>query len=309
MKRANDAAVISPRNCPLGLAEPAPRPLRVGLVGATSPRAWRLAAFTADVGVSLRSAGDEVVVAALVDTPEAKLRRATAHSMQSSEASARALAASLSIDVDVVLIEHEVGVFGGEGSATLQSLTDNLAVPYVIALHTVGEPLRTSQSSALAAPLAGAALVFVSTDEAVELITREFRHCREDVCVMPHPAPAAMCHRDAAGLCGVPSFAAAEGVPFVSTPHLHAANFAAEGWGPTVPLRDYKALAGARPRRLTNDAVRFTTPTRDEAASVQRSWPEVGRLIHDILGHVVDDRWATRDIHRHVPRIAHWSTP
>jgi glycosyltransferase involved in cell wall biosynthesis len=171
------------------------RPSRVGLVGTFPPRPCGLATFTADVADALRGTGDDVVVAALVDHAGRVGPDVTYELVQDSEESARAVARWLSTDVDVVLIEHEFGIFGGRGSAVLQALTDHLTVPYVITLHTVLERFVSWQTTALTAPLAGAALVFVFSDEAVELLAAQFPGVEPKCRVVPHAAPAAMYRR------------------------------------------------------------------------------------------------------------------
>lgn len=396
--------------CPRQLPDPEQgrRRLRVGLVGTFPPRACGLATFTADVAESLRGAGDVVVVAALVDAAGPDVPGATLQLVQSSEVSARNVARALSSAVDVVLVQHEFGIFGGDDGAVLQALTDNLTVPYVITLHTVLEQFSGWQMAALAHPLAGAALVFVFSDEAVALIASQFAGIESKCCVVPHAAPEALYGRsgtdlrDQLGLAdhtmvistfgllspskgiehvirtlpslrrrvrdvvyliagrthpevvrtmgesyreslesltrslgvddivqfrdwfhdveelstllettdvfvtpysdaeqivsGALSFAIAAGVPFVSTPYRYAAGLAAQGCGLTVPFGDDDALADALARTLIDDGLRHRMAARAEEVSAARSWPQVGRSIHDLLRHVVDDRSPDRPV-------------
>lgn len=192
MLRETHSRVVTLRPCPLGQPVLARRPLRVGLVGTFPPRPCGLATFTADVATSLHKAGDVVVVASLVEAAGLGPAGATYELVQSSEESARSVATLLSNDVDVVLIQHEFGIFGGRDSAVLQALTDNLTVPYVVTLHTVIEKFQRWQLTALATPLAGAALVFVFSDEAVALVASQFAELATKCCVVPHAAPAAL---------------------------------------------------------------------------------------------------------------------
>ena len=76
---------------------------------------------------------------------------------------------------------------------------DNLIVPYVITLHTVIEQFQRWQLTALAAPLAGAALVFVFSDEAVALVAAQFAGLVPRCCVVPHAAPVALFGRSRVG--------------------------------------------------------------------------------------------------------------
>ncbi|MEO8698243.1 MAG: hypothetical protein ABI658_32415 [Acidimicrobiales bacterium] len=198
MTQAADSTVSLVRRRP-ELDASARRPLRVWLVSTYPPRRCGLATFTSDVALSLCGTGDEVVIAALVEAAGPAVPGATFQLVQTSEQSARAVAASLSVDVDIVLIQHEFGIFGGRGSAVLQALTDNLTVPYVVRLHTVVEQFRSWQIAALTAPLAGAAMVFVFSEAAVALIATQFAGVEPRCCVVPHAAPAAMYRREDAG--------------------------------------------------------------------------------------------------------------
>ena len=186
------ATIERSQRCPLDVTTATRARRHVGLIGTFPPRPCGLATFTSDVADSLRAAGDQVTVTALVDGPDDEATGATRRLVQTSEASARAIAAELSATVDVVLIEHEFGIFGGRGSRVLQALTDHLTVPFVITLHTVIQPFTQWQIESLAAPLADAASIFVFSDEAVELIAAQFPDVRSRCQVVPHAAPTEM---------------------------------------------------------------------------------------------------------------------
>ncbi len=192
MKRATLPDAVQGRPRPIRSERLVPRPLRVGLIGTFPPRRCGVATFTADLAASLSDAGDDVVVAALVDRRSSPAPDVAHQLVQTSEESAQAVAASLSTDVDVVVVEHEFGIFGGEGSAVLQALTDDVTVPYVVTLHTVSETFQPWQVAALAAPLAGAALVFVFSEAAVGLLAAQFSGVAERCVVVPHAAPEAL---------------------------------------------------------------------------------------------------------------------
>ena len=166
-------------------------PLRIGLVGTFPPRACGLATFTADVAESLRSMGDKVVVAALVDAAGDVAPGATYRLVQPRPASARSVADELSKDMDVVLVEHEFGIFGGERSV-LGAFTDALTVPYVVTMHTVLGPFAEWQRDALAGSLAGAALVFAFSEQAVNLLVDQFPNIAPRCRVVPHGSPTEM---------------------------------------------------------------------------------------------------------------------
>lgn len=164
--------------------------LRIGLVGTYPPRACGLATFTADVATSLRTAGHQVAVAALVDRDDPAGGDTVHRLVRTSAASAANVAKAFSSDVDVVLIQHEFGIFGGVDGALLGELTDRLTVPYVLTLHTVLGRYTDSQRAALAAPLREASLVLVFSDEAANLVANQFPEVKARCRVVPHGAPA-----------------------------------------------------------------------------------------------------------------------
>jgi glycosyltransferase involved in cell wall biosynthesis len=395
--------IMTATDTPLSIAR---HPLRIGLVGTYPPRPCGLATFTADVATSLRDAGDEVAIASLVDEVGPRVPGVEFQLIQSSEASARHVATQLSADVDVVLVQHEFGIFGGRDSGVLQAFTDHLSVPYVITLHTVLEQFRPWQMAALEIPLSGASGIFAFSDEAVDLTAAQFSDVERKCLVVPHAAPTAMFSRNATDLreqLGLPdhtrvistfgllspskgiehviqamptvrrrvgdvvylvagrthpeivrrdgehyrerleslslslgvddivqfrdwfhdvdelstllhatdvfatpysnaeqivsgalSFAIAAGVPFVSTPYRYASSLAAEGCGLTVPFGNADALADALASVLIDHESRHAMAARAEAVSAARSWPEVGRLIHDRLEDVLEMGWYDR---------------
>jgi len=281
-------------------------PLRIGLVGTFPPRRCGLATFTSDVAHSLRDAHDQVVVVALVDAIERSIPGAELQPVQTSERSAADVAVRLSAEVDVVLVQHEFGIFGGRDSAVLQAFTDHLTVPFVITLHTVLEQFRPWQLTALTAPLSSAAGVFVVSAARASTIEHHSNRCRRRSasttsctsatgsttstncrrCSTPPtcsprrmPTPS----RSSAAPCRSRSLP----VPFVSTPYRYASSLAAEGCGIIVPFGDDAAFADGLVRVLTDDRARHSMAERANAVSAERSWPQVGQLIHDRLEHLV----------------------
>ena len=167
------------------------RQMRIGLVGTFPPRPCGLATFTSDVSAALQHAGHRVDVVALVDDGDPIDSRVAHRLVRNDVQSSQRVAAALSATVDVVLIQHEFGIFGGPDGLLLQALTQDLRVPYALTLHTVTAQFTAGQRAALDEPLKGADAVFVFTDDAARLLRNatpsfEARRCR----VMPHGAPA-----------------------------------------------------------------------------------------------------------------------
>jgi glycosyltransferase involved in cell wall biosynthesis len=91
--------------------------------------------------------------------------------------------------VDVVLIEHEYGIFGGDSGKFILELASELTVPLVVTPHTVLASPSASQAATLRALCRRAALVLVFTETARRLVVEQGLAEFERVRVVPHGAP------------------------------------------------------------------------------------------------------------------------
>ena len=90
---------------------------------------------------------------------------------------------------DVVLIEHEYGIFGGDAGAFVVSLAEELDQPLVVTLHTVLSAPSVRQAETLRALCDRATLVTVFTETARRMIVEAQIVPPERVRVLPHGAP------------------------------------------------------------------------------------------------------------------------
>ena len=100
-----------------------------------------------------------------------------------------AAAAVLSARVDVVLIEHEFGIFGGVAGDFVLTLARRLSVPMVLTLHTVLSAPSVEQASVLRALCKQAAIVTVFTETARRMVVEGGLVDPARVRVVPHGAP------------------------------------------------------------------------------------------------------------------------
>ena len=92
-------------------------------------------------------------------------------------------------DVDVVLLQHEYGIFGGRDGDYVLSFARELAQPLVVTLHTVLSEPTPHQLEVLTALCDEAERVIVMTETARRLLV-EVGACADDkIDVMPHGAP------------------------------------------------------------------------------------------------------------------------
>ena len=94
--------------------------------------------------------------------------------------------------IDVVLVEHEYGIFGGEAGAHVLSLVEDLRQPLVVTLHTVLSSPSVQQAETLRALCERATLVTVFTDTARRMVLEAQLVSPERVRVVPHGAPTAL---------------------------------------------------------------------------------------------------------------------
>ena len=167
--------------------------LSVGFVGTYPPTKCGIATFTASLASAMAPAGSgrraEVVscvdMAGVVQHPP----EVVAELVPGSVASQEAVAATLD-ELDVVVLQHEFGIFGGEDGSEVIDLVAGLSVPVIVVLHTV--PRRPSAGQrAVVEQLAELADRVVIQSAAARVRLLEMHMIEpERVCVIPHGSPA-----------------------------------------------------------------------------------------------------------------------
>ena len=168
--------------------------LRIALVGNHPPRRCGLATYTRDVAAALRGAGHRVLVVAMNDG-----------SMPADAAGVDVLVdagarddhrrAGRAVDAwhpDMVLVEHEYGIFGGPAGAWLLDLLGAIRAPAVATLHTVLDAPDPDQARVLDALLARCARVVVMAERGRDMLAARVAATGRPapaVAVVPHGAP------------------------------------------------------------------------------------------------------------------------
>jgi glycosyltransferase involved in cell wall biosynthesis len=101
--------------------------------------------------------------------------------------------------VDVVLLQHEYGIFGGADGEYVLSFARELARPLVLTLHTVLSEPTDHQRVVLSALCEEAERVIVMTETARELLLRMNGCAAEKIRVVQHGAPALLGRRNTNG--------------------------------------------------------------------------------------------------------------
>jgi glycosyltransferase involved in cell wall biosynthesis len=175
--------------------------MRTAIVSTYPPRACGIGTFSADLRATL--AGTDLVTAAdlvaVVHEPSSPQRRGVlATIVQAVRGDYVRTARMLGrLDVDVVLLQHEFGIFGGRDGEYVLSFAQQLAQPLVVTLHTVLSEPTPHQQEVLSELCAEAELVIVMTDTALRLLVESGACAEEKVRVVPHGAPARIVARTA----------------------------------------------------------------------------------------------------------------
>lgn len=169
--------------------------LNIAIVSTFPPRACGLATFAQDLFDSLSEAGCRVSVVA-VDREQSKLvglsdldARVTTRICDTDPASYVAAAHLVNGAFDVVVVQHEFGIYGGQDGEYLLEFTRNLTVPYIVTLHTVLPQFSTNQLTVLRSLCERAAIVNVFTPTANELLVQQHVISDDRVVVVPHGVP------------------------------------------------------------------------------------------------------------------------
>jgi len=175
--------------------------VRTAIVSTFPPRACGIGTFAADLRTTLTGT-EQVSVAdlvAVVHQPSSPQRRGVLATIaQAVRADYVRTARMLGrLDVDVVLLQHEYGIFGGLDGEYVLSFARGLAQPLVVTLHTVLSEPTPHQANVLSELCNEAELVIVMTDTACRLLVSSGACAADKVRIVPHGAPARITARAA----------------------------------------------------------------------------------------------------------------
>jgi glycosyltransferase involved in cell wall biosynthesis len=168
--------------------------MRTATFSTYPPRACGIGTFAYDVQSALLDVEDVEDVYAIVvvdDEPSRPQRPEIVRTVSQGSRGDYVRAARMlgRTDVDVVLLQHEYGIFGGRDGEYVLSFVRELAQPLVVTLHTVLSEPSAHQLQVLTALCDEAERVIVMTDTAQRLLTG-LGACQADkIRVVPHGAP------------------------------------------------------------------------------------------------------------------------
>ncbi len=171
------------------------QPVKAIYISTFTPRKCGLATFTKDLTNAINlinplslaqiAAMDNPISEKLTYPHEVKLRV-----RQDQRADYRQLVDYINgSDVDVVVVQHEYGIFGGEESKLMVEMVKKLTKPVVTTLHTVVENPNRQKKHILGKLGEISAFVVVMLETSREVLVNQYGVPRHKVMVIPHGVP------------------------------------------------------------------------------------------------------------------------
>jgi glycosyltransferase involved in cell wall biosynthesis len=167
---------------------------RIALIGNSPPRLCGIATYTRDVSAALRASFPETSIDLYaMDDPGADhsygpevVGTIAQEDLGDYIQAARRINESRA---DVVLVQHEYGIFGGPAGLLLLRLLDRIEAPVVVVLHTVLESPNADQRTVIDALARRASRLVVMAERGREMLMRIHGVSAEKIAVVPHGAP------------------------------------------------------------------------------------------------------------------------
>jgi glycosyltransferase involved in cell wall biosynthesis len=167
---------------------------RVAFIGNSLPRRCGIATFTTDLeqAVAASRPDIETSIVAMTDSgrvydyPSVVRRQVKDDRMDDYVGAADFLNAR---NVDVVSLQHEFGIFGGEAGGDVMALLSRLTMPIVTTLHTVLSEPSPAQRRVLDQIVDASSKVIVMAEKGRDLLRAVNRVPAEKIEVLPHGIP------------------------------------------------------------------------------------------------------------------------
>jgi glycosyltransferase involved in cell wall biosynthesis len=271
--------------------------MRTAIVSTYPPRACGIGTFAADLRATLIGVDgvDRADFVAIVNEPSRPQRRGLLSTIGQGVRGDYVRTARMlgRLDVDVVLLQHEYGIFGGPDGEYVLSFAEKLAQPLVVTLHTVLSEPTPHQLSVLSELCERAELVIVMTDTAQRLLVECGACPEEKIRVVPHGAPARLTARASASGAKPPSG------PYARTGDrvlLSTFGLLSPGKGLETVIEALPAMIERHPEMVYMIAGRTHPDVADREGERYRLKLERRVLELDLAEHVeFDDRFLTID--------------
>ena len=163
-------------------------PTRYALLSTYPPTQCGLATFTSALRAQLTRPGDEAAVVRVLDEPAPPGAAEIVQDLVAGSGTSAAAAAEILNSFDVVIVQHEYGIYGGPDGQDVVPLLEALYVPVIVVLHTVLAHPAPRQRAVLDAVVAAASAVVTMTHTARSRLLDGYGVPAGKVSVIPHGA-------------------------------------------------------------------------------------------------------------------------
>lgn len=161
----------------------------LGLLSTYPPTQCGLATYSASLIEALHTAGDAVTVVSIVDSPLTAQPPEVAHQWVRGQAAGARTAAAVLNHQELVLLQHEFGIYGGEDGEDVLDILGEITVPVLTMMHTVLTAPTPRQRRIVNGLLRASAHVAVMTMAARRRLIDHYGADPASVVVIPHGAP------------------------------------------------------------------------------------------------------------------------
>jgi polysaccharide biosynthesis protein PslF len=163
-------------------------PTSYALLSTYPPTQCGLATFAAALGAHLPRPGDQVGVVRVLDEPAPRPATEVVHDLVAGSVASATAAVEVLNSFDVVIVQHEYGIYGGTDGQDVVSLLEALSVPTIVVLHTVLAHPSPRQRAILESVIASAGAVVTMTRTARSRLLNCYGSPPGKVMVIPHGA-------------------------------------------------------------------------------------------------------------------------
>ena len=162
-------------------------------LGTYPPKQCGIATFSKDLRDNMARTGVGVRIAAVSDTeytydyPDEVAYEIRQEIRKDYAKTARQI--NRSMDAELVIVQHEYGIFGGADGAYVLDFTDSLEKPYMLVPHTILPYPSQSQKEILDHLAAKAAVVICMTKRSARLLEVVYAVPPEKICIVHHGVP------------------------------------------------------------------------------------------------------------------------
>jgi glycosyltransferase involved in cell wall biosynthesis len=166
----------------------------IALIGGFTPRRCGIATFTADTHAAITAAFPDAIVDVYAMAPAANDIAFTApvRGVIVENDAASFIGAATAIEesrADVVWLQHEFGLFGGDAGDKILELVDRVAAPLIVTLHTVMPDPDANQLRVMKRLVARAVKLIVMSNRAAALLHDTFGADENQIVIIPHGVP------------------------------------------------------------------------------------------------------------------------